>query len=109
MSNIVQEKGKKAVAILNEMDIDLWLTFVRETSSGGDPVLPLIYGHDLTWQSALIITRSGERIAIVGEYEAETVRRIGAYNQIIPYDRSIRVPLIESLLGLNPNQIAINY
>jgi len=109
MNSLIIEKVDQAVGILRELDIDLWLTFVQETSVGGDPVLPLIYGHTLTWQSALIITKSNERIAIVGRLESETVNRIGAYSKVIPYDEAIRPALLQTLERLSPNAIALNY
>jgi len=109
MSTIVHEKIAQAVSILQEKNIDLWLTFVRETTAAGDPVLPLIYGHDLTWQSALILTREGARIIILGRFEADAARRTGAYEQVIPYDQSIKPSLLEILEKLQPKQIAINY
>ena len=109
MSSLVQEKVQQAIQILQELDVDLWLTFVRETSGGGDPVIPLIYGLDLTWQSALLLSKNGERIAIVGRFEAEAARRTGAYERVIPYDKSIQPELISELLRLDPKRIAINY
>ena len=110
--SIVAEKVDQALAILRELDIDCWLTFVRETTETGDPILPLILGQPLTWQSALILTSSGERIAIVGKYEDKAVQSAGgskAWTKVLPYVQSIRSPLITTLQRLNPKQIAVNF
>ena len=108
MSTLVQEKVEQAVGILQEHQVDAWLTFVRETTAVFDPVLPLIYGANLTWTSALILTRRGDRIAIVGRYEAETARRTGAYTDVILYDQSIQPDLLRILAQIAPAQIAVN-
>lgn len=107
--NLIQEKIHQAIKILQQEQIDLWLTFVRETSAGGDPVLPLIYGQDLTWESALIITRTGQTFAIVGHYEAEAARRSGAYATVIPYHQTLAPDLLRLLDQINPHSIALNY
>jgi Xaa-Pro aminopeptidase len=109
MSSLVKEKVAQSIDILKEMQVDAWMTFVRETSAGGDPVLPLIYGHDLTWHSAIILSSSGRRIIILGQLEAEAAQRIGAYETIIPYHQSIRDDLVETLQELDPQHLAVNY
>jgi Xaa-Pro aminopeptidase len=106
---LVSEKLKQATEILNELDIDLWLTFVRETSQVRDPILPLILGFDLTWESMLMISRSGECIAIVGHFDADNIRRTGAYDTVIGYHQSLREPFLEVLDRIAPRHIAVNY
>jgi Xaa-Pro aminopeptidase len=108
MTTLVQQKVQQAAAILKEKGIDLWLTFVRETSAAGDPVLPLIYDFELTWHSALLIAANGSTTVIVGRYEHDAAQSTHAYQNVIGYDESIRPVLLAELERLNPRQIAIN-
>ncbi len=109
MQPITAEKVRQAIDILDELGIDAWLTFVRETIEAGDPILPLILGQHLTWQSALILTRSGERIAIVGRYDDEAVRSTGVWTDVASYVQGVREPLVETLRRIDPGALAINF
>ncbi|MBL8058615.1 MAG: aminopeptidase P family protein [Anaerolineales bacterium] len=106
---LIREKLDQAAAILAEQDLDLWLTFVRETSLTRDPALDLVAGLDMTWHSAFLISRTGERVAIVGRFDADNVQALGAYTQVIPYDQSLRPALRAAVERLAPRTIAINY
>jgi len=107
--SLIQEKVSQAVEILKEKEIDLWLTFVRETSGVRDPALDFLVGaNDLTWESALILTRSGEKIAIIGNLEKDALQRLNVYNTILGYDKAARDLLHDTITRLNPNRIAVN-
>lgn len=108
-AKLIREKIDQAVAILNEKNIDVWLTFVRETSMAPDPSLDLILGLDMVWQSAFILTRQDQRIALIGQHDAENVRAVGAYNQIVPYVQGIRDDLVRILAELDSRSVAVNY
>lgn len=69
--SIPSEKLPQALALVRASDVDVWLTFVRETSSCGDPILPYFLAGGLTWPSALLITKSGKKIAVLGNYDAD--------------------------------------
>lgn len=107
--SLIQEKVNQAIEILKEQNIDMWLTFVRETSGVRDPALDFLIGdHDLTWHSALILTKSGEKIAILGNLEKDEMSRLNVFDEIIGYDKSIIEPFRDVTTRLNPKQIAVN-
>lgn len=108
-TQLLEEKLTQATGILNELDVDLWLTFVRETPMSPDPALELIFGSDLTWPSAFLITRNGERVAIVGQFDTANLLELGVYTTVIGYHEGIRDIVVAELDRLAPNQIAINY
>ena len=107
--SLLQEKAIQAINILKETNIDLWLTFVRETSGVRDPVLDFLVGPgDLTWQSALMFTKSGERIAIIGNLEKDAIERLGTFDTVLGYDKGIRDLLLETITRIDPDRIAVN-
>ncbi|MFA7287745.1 MAG: Xaa-Pro peptidase family protein [Melioribacteraceae bacterium] len=106
---MVLEKIDQAVKILQEKDIDMWMTFVRETGNIKDPMLDMIVGTNATWSSAFIITKTGETHAIIGSLELENMKTVGTYKVLHSYLKGVKETLVEVLSKLNPNKIAINY
>ncbi len=106
---MIQSKIEQAVTLLNELDLDMWMTFVRESSALHDPCIDLVVGANVTWQSAFIITRGGERIAILGSLDKAAHETLGYYDEIITYVQGISEPFLETLKRLDPGKIAINF
>ncbi len=107
MNDIGVVKAEQAGRILNELDIDCWLIWVRETDQMADPVMRLLLDGDLVWPSALLLTRSGQRIAIVGRFDADGLPD-ELFDRVIPYDEDIRPFLLSELQHIDPANIAIN-
>lgn len=97
MKSIQSEKIEQAKALVKAEKLGAWLTFVRETIEGSDPVLPLIYEGGLTWQSALIVTGDGRTVAVVGNYDADPLKASGDWDEVVPYVQSIKDSLIDAL------------
>ena len=106
---LVKEKIAQSIGILKELDVDCWLTFVRETQLNGDPILPFLVNTSLTWHSAFIVSSSGRTHAIVGQYDRKSVEDLSAYDEVLGYVEGVKKPFAECMEKLNPAKIAINF
>jgi len=107
--DIVKEKIAQAPGILNELDRDLWLIFVRETPVLADPLLPLVVGFDATWPSFFCYTRKGDAIAIVGNLDAADYERSGRFTEVVGYTGSVKEDFLKIIKRLDPKDISINF
>ena len=108
-NKIILEKVQQAIGILKEKDIDMWITFVRESSVMTDPVMEIIIGKNSTWESAFIICKDGDTTAIVGEMEKENFESKSGFKNITGYVKSFSPSLLDYLKKKNPERIAINF
>ena len=105
---MIREKIAQAGDIMKEEAVDLWLTFVRETETANDPVMDLIVGHHVTWQSAFVIAPGHSPTAIVGSLDEARTRESGAW-ETIGYREGVGGPLLDLLRAVDPATIAINF
>lgn len=99
---------QQACHILREKNLDIWLTFARESGTNPDPMMEMIVGANCTWPSAFILTKDDKAIAIVGSLDVQNIKDHADY-QVIGYVGAMREELLRTLNELNPQQIAINY
>ena len=107
--DLVKEKIIQAGQLLQEMDIDLWLIFVRETMMQADPTMAMVVGHEVVWQSFFVFTSKGDAIALVGNFDAENFKKSGRFTEVSSYTIGVKEDFRELIKRLNPSKIAINY
>jgi len=106
---LVKEKISQAIDILIDLDIDCWITFVRESSIMHDPMLDFLIEANVTWHSAFIVTKTGDTYAIVGQMERPTIEDLDAYTFILSYVEGVKKQFLDTLRKINPASIALNY
>ena len=106
---LIREKVRQAVELLNEYELDCWITFVRESGIMRDPMMDFLCEADMTWHSAFIVFATGETHAIVGQMEKNTIDEMGVYMGVTGYVEGIKKHLHELLLDHDPQTIAVNY
>jgi Xaa-Pro aminopeptidase len=109
---ILREKHDQLPQIMRKFNIDCWLIFARETSTTPDSAMNFVVGSDVVAQSAFIFFIKKDeirKIAIVGNFDAETERNKGIWDEVIAYDLGIEAALLATIQALNPEKIALNY
>ena len=106
---MISAKIDQSIGILDELGIDAWMIFTRESAEVHDPCIDLVVGGNVTWASAFILTRKGARIAVLGSLDKAAHEMLGYYTEIVPYVQGITEPLVSVLNRIDPKKIAINY
>ncbi|SYZ72903.1 Peptidase M24 family protein [Candidatus Zixiibacteriota bacterium] len=107
--DLIKTKIEQTVEILNELDIDLWLIFCRESDMMADPSLSLVVGHKVVWQSAFFFTRDGDTIALVGSYDTANFERAGRFKKVQPYVEDCGKEIRKIIKKIDPRKIALNF
>ncbi|MBN2226084.1 MAG: aminopeptidase P family protein [candidate division Zixibacteria bacterium] len=107
--DLTKLKIEQAVDILDELDIDLWLIFCRETDMMADPAHDLMVGHKVVWQSAFFIPRNGETTALVGNYDSADIERAGRFRHVIPYVEDCGREIRDKIIEFDPKTMALNF
>jgi Xaa-Pro aminopeptidase len=107
--DLIRAKIEQAVDILNELNIDLWLIFCRETEMMADPAHVMVIGHPVVWQSAFFISRTGATMALVGNFDAPDFERSRRYDKVRPYVEDCGREIRQAVEHFGPRKLAVNY
>jgi Xaa-Pro aminopeptidase len=106
---LLREKADQVQPLLKETGLDCWLIFVRETGLHPDPGFELVVGADVVRNSAFLFGKSGERVALVANFDVANVRSTGVFGEVIGYDEDVKDSLLAVLDRLRPQAIGLNY
>jgi Xaa-Pro aminopeptidase len=106
---LINEKVQQAIGLLKRYQIDLWLIISQETGYECDPVYPLIMGERDLARGYLILTRHGDKVAIVGGLDQAIPTSTGVWTDVRVHAGDAAQTLRSVLAEFNPQSIAINF
>ena len=106
---IVEQKLQQAAAVLPSLGVDLWVTFVQETSSGAERVFSYISPGHFTWDSVILVTPEGRPTVICGRLDQQDFEESGLFEEVITFVQDFEEPFLQYLGVLKPRRVAVNY
>ena len=107
--DIIKANIDKATQLLDEMNIDAWALFERETPMLHDPTHPMVVGINVAWNSLFLYTRRGDAIALVGNFDAPDFTASGRFTEVQAYVQGPREHMKRIFNQVNPQTLALNY
>lgn len=110
-STMLQQKRlERAYSALREFDVDAWIIIGRETHFTTEPSMMYLLPTTGLPLSALVITKTGESICLVGALDSEEILAYGAVTEVITYRTDFDNFLMDIFKRIMPaKKIALNY
>ncbi len=102
---MIREKIHQAVGIMQELGIDAWLIFGRESHTSVDPCVPLVVGTGYTWSLRVHHPGPAGPSPSSAAWTRPRFKR-GDYATVITYVGGVRDALRQVLAELDPATIA---
>lgn len=102
---LVRQKHKQLDDLLPTLQADAWLVYARERS---DPATVLFAGFEVIGESAFIFTKTGEKLAIVADYDRYDALEAAVYDEVISYSGSFAEQLAAVVRSLKLRTFALN-
>ena len=107
---VLEKRMMRAAAALQEFDVDAWVMLGRETHFTNEPALLYLLPAAVLPLCALVISKTGESVCLVGALDAEEVEASGAVNEVISYRGDFETYLIDLLKRFMPaSKIALDF
>ena len=107
---ILQKRMERAYKALVEFDVDLWVIIGRETHFTPEPALMYLLPAAVLPTTALVISKTGESVCVVGALDAEEVQAYGPDTEVIAYRTDFEAQLTSVLKRFMPaSRIALDY
>jgi|WetSurMetagenome_2_1015567.scaffolds.fasta_scaffold79794_2 Xaa-Pro aminopeptidase len=107
--DIIKAKIAQATRLLDEMQIDAWALFERETSIQKDPTHSMVVGIDVVWNSLFLFTRTGDAVAVVGNFDEDEFKRSGRFTEVRTFVKGPGDEIKKLLARVDPKSLALNY